>query len=515
MSYYDRVDWHVEAAEDAGQPEEQAFTHIGLFLAWAIRRKLHNRRLFAAEHVAALLAGEMTGSDLQDDIDGKLAPDLFTREGQRFAEARYADYVNAFNGLFPGLPDYGVVDDATSAAVVEPFLDRLYADWVAAGRPKPEPQPDLDLDLEPTSEEMAAFEAHLQAQMEQSERMREEVRTSPSYHRAPELERLVPAELFGPIGDSMSVTAAEHRSSQLNRSLKRLGVKPRDAIVAWAMGETGAPILTVYRVPGQQAADLQREFEGSSFPGYRWMSRQVGDRVVRWAERTGKPRRNDPLSATYAFAQWAEDEHVIELSGEDEWLERAIPLVRVPAVSPTEATAQAQPRAAQLLDPSASRPQGDPLHIAPDLESLVPDDLFDAVRSRISQRLEGYDRLTTASLRKVGAEPASAVVVDAQGWIGRKPGSVLVFRVPGVEPARFADELAGHLRRASDASHHSMAGHDVLWLTPTALIRRRAEIDPGSCAIWVHDGLIWQAAGPNEWLEAAVLRLLEMPTRGG
>ncbi|MEJ7803359.1 MAG: hypothetical protein WKH68_08315 [Candidatus Limnocylindria bacterium] len=42
---YDKLDYHVDGALQAGQPEERAFTHIGLYLAWLIRHDLHNPEL--------------------------------------------------------------------------------------------------------------------------------------------------------------------------------------------------------------------------------------------------------------------------------------------------------------------------------------------------------------------------------------------------------------------------------------------------------------------------------------
>ena len=86
---YDRLDWHLDSAIEAGQPPENAFTHIGLYLAWLIRRQLHAPEVFPAGHVAAVKAGEMTGSDLADDVDGKLLESIMTAEGRAFSDACY------------------------------------------------------------------------------------------------------------------------------------------------------------------------------------------------------------------------------------------------------------------------------------------------------------------------------------------------------------------------------------------------------------------------------------------
>lgn len=61
------LDWHYDSAVEAGQPPENAFTHIGFYLAWLIRHDLHDAKFFPGAHVAAVKSGEMTGSDLSDD----------------------------------------------------------------------------------------------------------------------------------------------------------------------------------------------------------------------------------------------------------------------------------------------------------------------------------------------------------------------------------------------------------------------------------------------------------------
>lgn len=136
---FDDVDYHQGAAGAAGQPIERAFTHIGLFLAWAIRHDLHDPRLFPADLVDRIKARTWTGSDIADDVDGKLVSDMFTAEGAEFASARYGEYLEAYGTAFADMPDYAVPDDAPSAARIEPILDELYRSWIDAGKPPPEP----------------------------------------------------------------------------------------------------------------------------------------------------------------------------------------------------------------------------------------------------------------------------------------------------------------------------------------------------------------------------------------
>jgi hypothetical protein len=142
---FDDVDYHQEAAVAAGQPIEHAFTHMGLFLAWAIRHNLHDPRFFPADHIGRIEAGAWSGSDIADDVDGKLVSDMFTAEGAEFASARYGDYLEAYGKIFADKSDYGVTDDASSASRIEPILDEFYRAWIAAGKPPPEPSPVSDL----------------------------------------------------------------------------------------------------------------------------------------------------------------------------------------------------------------------------------------------------------------------------------------------------------------------------------------------------------------------------------
>jgi hypothetical protein len=63
MAAYDKLDWHYDAAVEAGQPGENGFTHIGIYLAWLIRHDLHDPDSFPADHVEAIKRGKMTGSN--------------------------------------------------------------------------------------------------------------------------------------------------------------------------------------------------------------------------------------------------------------------------------------------------------------------------------------------------------------------------------------------------------------------------------------------------------------------
>ncbi len=327
MATYDRLDWHFDSAIAAGQPPENAFTHIGFYLAWIIRHDLHNPKVFPASHVVAVKQGEMTGSDLADDIDTKLLPADMNAEGRAFSDARYSAYVDEYGRVFADEPDYSVGDDPASYARIAPALDRLYADWVADGRPKPPPEPESD---EPTPwQANASFAPPREMSLEEIERVTAEIAAelgatvgrppTPEQmpHEAPDLEALIPTDLTSPPMDVSSVSATHWGSSLVNRALKRLDTRPRDAVVVTAMGGTGPGVLTVslYGVPGVTAERLDAEFGTAIYLPSRgkWQQREIAGRTVKWAS-----------GHEFTVAFWSRDALVVHVAGEADAVEAAI-----------------------------------------------------------------------------------------------------------------------------------------------------------------------------------------------
>lgn len=327
VTSYDRIDWHLDGAIDAGQPEEHAFTHIGLYLAWLIRHDLHDPQVFPEEHVKAVKAGDMSGSDLRDDIDGKLFGGVMNRDGRAFSDARYEIYLDEYAYLFHEVPEYGVDDGPEAYDKVERLLDRMYAMWVDGGRQAPPPRRDatpIDGDFAPTSstvmippgfgqEQIDELLAHLPGDVQ--------VLTSdaihPRSHVAPELESLIPADLTSPTMETESVRAKTWGSSLLTRALRRLRISPKDAVVVHAIGGDGEGTMTatIYSVPGIDAERLTTEFRFVIFhiPGSTWEPRTIGGREVQWAS-----------SEEFTVVFWARDGMVIHATGQPEVLVPAI-----------------------------------------------------------------------------------------------------------------------------------------------------------------------------------------------
>jgi hypothetical protein len=326
VTAYDKLDWHFDSAVSAGQPPENAFTHIGFYLAWLIRHDLHDARFLPAEHVEAVKRGEMTGSDLADDIDTKLVSQVMTREGQAFSDARYGTYTNEYGEEFKDLPDYAVVDDEQNYLRAAHLLDRLYADWVAAGRPKASPEPPFDGDIPmPTSVSVMVPPGFSEDQLgellapwgDTDVTVMRPPTEEQMPHLAPDLEALIPRDLTVPPMVVSSVRATDWGSSLLNRALKRLDTRPKDAVVVTGMGGLGDQTLTVtiYGVPGVSAERLAAEFQAvfPRLPGSKWQAREIAGKSVAWAS-----------GSEFTQAYWTRDGQVVGVAGDAGAVERAV-----------------------------------------------------------------------------------------------------------------------------------------------------------------------------------------------
>lgn len=334
---YDDVGWHWDSAVEAGYPEENAATHIGLYLGWLIRRDMYEPEFFPGEWVAAIKRGEMTGSEALDSVDNKLVSDLMTDEARAFTDWYYDIYVSDYAHHFADKREWSIRDDALSQGRIEPVIDERFAEWKNLGRPKPsktptpeaEPSnldfgeitvqltdiydPGLDDDLRLAQEEALAYAR---------EQGWEIVEPPPDPHDAPDLEALVPTGLM--VRPKVWSTSAAHRGDRLlNRSLRRLSVEPQNVQVASGIGsaagrDTGAISVTLFSVPGVEARQLEDEFSfihrTSRLPDAG--RRTVAGRTVHWD--------NDIDS----IAWWTRDGLVIWAAApDDEMLVRLIELL--------------------------------------------------------------------------------------------------------------------------------------------------------------------------------------------
>ena len=327
MTSYDRIDWHLNGAIEAGQPEENAFAHIGLYLAWLIRHDLHDPSTFPRDHIDAVKRGEMTGSDLADDVDGKLVGRDMNAEGRAFSDARYEAYLDEYGTLFDDLPEYSVKDDPAAYAKVERLLDRIYAEWVETGRQGPPQRVDPVIDVEdfPATSSMVMVPQGMEqdqiqdllAYLPGDVQVLASDAVGPHSHVAPELEGLIPTDLTSPPMEIESDPASGWGSSLLTRALKRLGVAPKDAVVVHGMGGGGDRTLTVtiYEVPMIDASSLASEFRSVIFrlPGTEWEARTIDGRDVMWAS-----------GQEFTVAFWTRDGMVVHVTGQPKAIVGAI-----------------------------------------------------------------------------------------------------------------------------------------------------------------------------------------------
>jgi hypothetical protein len=151
MSCYDRSDWHYGGDYPEDLPDENAATHIGMFLAWCMENNLVSEELIeqSAEAIERVKKHELTGAEfLIEECDEKFWSSDLSDEGNAFAGDYYEDgtefskkfhsymedYCDAFNQKaekegfeYPSV--YHVENNWENYAIVKKFLDRQYSQW--------------------------------------------------------------------------------------------------------------------------------------------------------------------------------------------------------------------------------------------------------------------------------------------------------------------------------------------------------------------------------------------------
>ncbi len=142
-------------------------------------------------------------------------------------------------------------------------------------------------------------------------------------HVAPELEALIPAGLVESEDRPTSVRATDFGHPLVNRSLKAVGVRPRDAVVVNTLGGKRVDVhaVTIFGVPGISADALAAAFEPAIFKprSAKWQRRDIAGRSVWWAEAKGFLQGDD-----FTAAWWTRDGLVVRITGQPAWLESAV-----------------------------------------------------------------------------------------------------------------------------------------------------------------------------------------------
>ena len=115
----DRIDWHGESAEEAGFPNENGGTHIGIYLAWIIQHHLEGEFLQeeSAEELEQVRNREITGREfLISMCDEKFWEEDLNEEAFAFTQAYYEthEYFNDYDATLvhpKALTDTYAVED--------------------------------------------------------------------------------------------------------------------------------------------------------------------------------------------------------------------------------------------------------------------------------------------------------------------------------------------------------------------------------------------------------------------
>jgi hypothetical protein len=130
MTTFDDASWHSGADDFPDDvPEQNAATHIGLFLTWAIDKGLFADPEVPREAVDAVRLRAMGGRELLlDYCDGKLFSGLLTEQGADFAKTSYDGFLEDFRRLLcQGLTsDYRVEDSAANHQIMAAALDERW-----------------------------------------------------------------------------------------------------------------------------------------------------------------------------------------------------------------------------------------------------------------------------------------------------------------------------------------------------------------------------------------------------
>ena len=147
------------------------------------------------------------------------------------------------------------------------------------------------------------------------------------------------------------------------------------------------------------------------------------------------------------------------------------------------------------------------LHVAPELEALIPAGLVDSDAKPTSGPMTGWGQPgVNRALRLVGVRPRDAVVVSALGGKHGQVHTVTLFGVPGVA----ADQLAGafgaaiYKPRRARWERRNIAGRAVWWAEAKDFIAPGQDF---TAAWWTRDGLVVWITGQPAWLEAAAAAL--------
>src|SRR5688572_21994520 len=135
---YDEAEYHFGAEGfPPDLPERQAFVHTGMYLGWIIDRGLFSESFAqeAAEEIAGVRSGKVSGTDVYERWDGALVGDMLSAEGNAFSQWYYGmdkgRYLKDYHALLgQGLPSlYQVADTRANYERMRDRIDERFAQW--------------------------------------------------------------------------------------------------------------------------------------------------------------------------------------------------------------------------------------------------------------------------------------------------------------------------------------------------------------------------------------------------
>lgn len=141
MAAYDKMKWHYDGDYPEDLSEENAGTHIGMFLTWCIENNLIGELHIedSQEELQQVINRQITGRDfLIDMCDETFCSEDLNEEGNKFAEFYYApddslfldDYLSAFGKTEESF--YEVDNSWENYDKLKQLIDKRFEMWKAS-----------------------------------------------------------------------------------------------------------------------------------------------------------------------------------------------------------------------------------------------------------------------------------------------------------------------------------------------------------------------------------------------
>ena len=132
---YDKADWHLEGEFPKDLDHQAAYTHTGLYLAWAMLAGLGSEEVEVdfGEDIEGLRGRSVPPARLYQTMDGSFTKEELSEDGNAFTESYFGQYLKDYQAtLCKGLPSlYHAANSWESFDKLKPVLDARLAAWQA------------------------------------------------------------------------------------------------------------------------------------------------------------------------------------------------------------------------------------------------------------------------------------------------------------------------------------------------------------------------------------------------